>query len=467
MKKLFYILIACFFLTSCDDFDEDININPNRPSDATAMQLIANSQLTLPSLSSSPNGEFLAQYLSETQYVNASLYPVSSSSFYSLYQGPLMNLEYVLTRPELVKEKDGPAANQLAVAKIMKAYYFWHITDRWGDVPYMEALQGTDNLTPKYDTQESIYNAMFTLLQEANSQIVAGSISSDIMYSGDMQKWRKLANTLRMLMALRLSEVNPTKAQEEFNQALTAGIMASNADNFIFKHQANADNQNYWYGQIDPNGLGREWWALSQTLVENMKPYNDPRLPVYGNPTRSNGDYVGLPSGETQNMDTEKYSLLGNAIWKQNAPVYLVTYAEALFAKAEAAKRGWITGGETEAEANYNTAIRQSVAQWVGNAAAADAFLAKPGVAYTSANGLEQIATQRWVHLFMHGYQAWAEWRRTGYPDNLIAPNGVNVPTRQIYVETEKFNNTANYNEAVQRQFGGQDGLYGKLWWDK
>lgn len=467
MKKIYYFALACLMLSSCKDFDDDINVNPNRPSEATAMQLVANSQLSLPDLSSSPTGEFLAQYLSETQYVNASLYPVSSTSFYWMYEGPLMNLEYVLSRPELIKEKEGPAENQLAIARIMRAYYFWHITDRWGDIPYNEALKGTDNLTPVYDTQQEIYASMMNELEEASAQIVAGTVNNDLMYNGDMEKWRKLANTLRMLMALRLSEVQPQLAQEEFADALNDGIMSSNADNFVYKHQANADNQNYWYYQIAPEGLGREWWALSETLVQNMKPYNDPRLSVYGDPARANGEFIGLPFGETEDIDTETYSLLGEQIRKQDAPVYLVTYAQALFAKAEAAKRGWIAGGEAEAEANYNMAIRQSMAQWTGNAAAADAFLEQDGIAYEPGTGLEQIATQRWVHLFMHGYEAWAEWRRTGYPDNLVEPNGAAVPTRQIYTEDEKLNNTENYQQAVQRQFNGTDGLYGTLWWDK
>src|SRR5690606_20607622 len=99
-----------------------------------------------------------------------------------------------------------PTTNQIAVAKILKAFYFWNITDRWGDVPFTESLQGANDFTPKYDSQESIYYALFDMLEEANAMIVPGNIPGDIIYNGDMTKWKKLGNTIHMLMALRLSE---------------------------------------------------------------------------------------------------------------------------------------------------------------------------------------------------------------------------------------------------------------------
>lgn len=457
MKKSFILIASILLIGACNNFDDDINTNPNEPSQASGPQLLASAMLSLPTLSSSPQGEFMAQYLAETQYVQASLYPQSSTSFYTLYQDPLINIETVL--------KTSKANNELIVAKILKAYFIWHITDRWGDIPYSEALKGSANFTPAYDTQESIYNALFQLLDEANGTPVIGTLSNDIVYGGNMTRWKKLANTIRLLMALRLSKVNPDKGKLEFNNALAAGVMTSNADNFVYKHLADENNWSYWYDEIEVDS--REWWALTKGLVDKMKPVNDPRLPVYGDPNRTNGEYVGQLFGDTQDFDTEKYSLLGEAIRKPDSQIHLVTYAQLLFAKAEAAKLLWINGGDSEAEANYKMAIEQSLLQWTGSSAGAAAFLTQPGIAYNPATAIEQIATQRWVHLFMHGYEAWAEWRRTGFPNDLVSPAGAAVPRRQIYVEAERFNNTTHYNEAVQRQFGGQESLYGRIWWDK
>ena len=164
---------------------------------------------------------------------------------------------------------------------------------------------------------------------------VPGYITNDIIYNGDITKWQKLGNSIHMLAALRLSEVNETKASSEFNNALAAGVMTANSGNLVFKHLSNAQNQNYWYGQIEVQN--REWWALTETLVDYMKPLDDPRLPVYGQQT-SGGEYVGLEFGTTVGLpNTTGVSLLGTALFEQSSPVYLVTYPQVLFAMAEAA----------------------------------------------------------------------------------------------------------------------------------
>jgi hypothetical protein len=455
MKKLIlFSLIAVFVCSGCDLVS---NENPNSPSQASPPQLIGNAMLSLPGLSSSPQGEYNAQYLSELIYIDGSLYQEGATSFYGWYQGPLINLK--------TAQDNAVTANQAAVARILKSYFYWNITDRWGDIPYTEALNGTDDFTPVYDTQESIYDNLFAELKSAGDQLeLSGSLRNDIIYGGDMDKWRKLSNTLRLLMALRLSEVDPDKGQQEFQDALNDGILTSNDDNFVFQHLANANNENYWYNQVVRQS--REWWALSEGLVELMKPVDDPRLPVYGDQASSSGEYIGLTFGSNSEnqYSAQSYSLLGADIHEQGAPVYLVTYAEALFAKAEAAERGWIS---EDAETNYNMAVSNSIMQWTENAADGSDFLNQPEVAYDASNGIEQIVTQRYVHLFMHGYEACSLYRRTGFPSIMESPQGREVPLRQIYTSDEQLNNTENYEEAVQRQFGGENTLYGQLWWDK
>ncbi len=455
MKKLTIILSVLFFLSSCELFtiDDDMNLDPNQPNTASAPQLLANAMRYLPGLSSNPDANFYGQYLAETQYAVQSRYPDESWSFYYYYQNPLINTQIVLNNSSV--------DNELAVAKILKAYFFWHVTDRWGDVPYSEALQGEKNLVPAYDRQEDIYNSLFKLLDEADEQINESlSLSNDQVFGGDMTKWKRTANTIHLLMALRLSEVNPEKGRTEFNKALENGIMLSNDDNFTYHPLADQNNENYWYNQIDR--ASREWWALTESFVDLLAPLDDPRLPVYADPARQSGDYIGQPLGyDPAPENAELFSLLGEQQHQQDSPVPLVTYAQALFAKAEAVELGWIT---EDAGDNYNKAVEASILQWTGSDDTVEDYLNQPDVAYDGT--IEQIATQRYIHLFLHGYEAWAEWRRTGFPAFVVPIKGNPVPTRQRYSEDEAANNTDNYQEAVDRQFGGENTMYGKVWWD-
>jgi len=470
--KLSYSLLLGYGLlvTGCTKFDENLNVDPNNPSKASGTQLIANAEFYLSSISSNAYGIHYPQYLSLTLYPDNARYVTTNFSFLSWYTGPLNNLENAIN--STLDANEGPVTNQLAVAKILKVYFMWHMTDRWGDLPFSEALKGDANYVPKYDKQQDIYNEMFNLLDEANSLITvttsAGNIKNDIMYSGDMAKWKKLGNTIHLLMALRLSKVDATKGRDEFNKALTNGIIASNSDNFTYPHLAQTEHQNFWYNSFTV--LGREWYAVSKPLVDRMKPLNDPRLPIFANKSANSSDYVGLAYGLSTPVTPGDYSLLGSAIRQQNSPVYLVTYSQALFALAEAAKLGWITGGDVTAATHYNNAITESIRQWTGSTTNAATYLANPSVVYNPANAIEQIAMERWIHLFMHGYEAWAEWRRTGFPVLVAAPgaNDDKIPRREGYPTNEPQINKASYDAAVAAfPYGGTDGLNTRVWWDK
>ncbi|HEX7846564.1 MAG TPA: SusD/RagB family nutrient-binding outer membrane lipoprotein [Chitinophagaceae bacterium] len=471
MRSIYKLILPVLLVgaVGCKKFDDSYYKDPNNPSNASATQLIANAELYLPSMSSNAFGVHYPQYLSLTLFTDNSRYITTNFAFSSWYTGPLMDVETALNNP--MNASHGPVENQSAVAKILKAYFMWFITDRWGDVPYSEAWKGQGNFTPKYDKQQDIYNALFTLLDEANSQFVLtnGTIKNDIVYNGDVNKWKRLGNTIHLLMALRLSKVDANKGKTEFNKALTNGIMTSNADNLSYPHLAEQVNENFWYNSF--TRLGREWYALSKPLVDYMKPLNDPRLPIFGN-TNQAGQYVGLEYGKDvgNSNDIPLVSLLGSSLRQQTSPVRLVTYAQALFAKAEAAKLGWITGGDVEAKTNYDEAIKQSLLQWTGSSATFATFIGTAGVTYDPVNALSQIGYQRWVHLFLHGYEGWAEWRRTGFPA-LTAPataNGGKIPRREGYPTQEANNNAANYNAAVAAfPYGGTDGLNARVWWDK
>ncbi|HTH30575.1 MAG TPA: SusD/RagB family nutrient-binding outer membrane lipoprotein, partial [Lacibacter sp.] len=226
VNTIYTLLSVVVLLASCKKFDGSMNIDPNNPTKASGTQLIANAQRSLPDMSSSPFGVHYPQHLSNTSFTDNSRYTTINFNFSGWYTGPLMDLETVLTSP--LDANEGPVVNQIAVAKILKAYFIWHITDRWGDVPYSEALKGKLNFTPKYDKQKDIYDSLFKLLDDANAAIVTGNIKNDIMYGGDIGKWKRFGNTIHMLMALRLSKVDPAKGSAEFNKAVTNGVMANN-----------------------------------------------------------------------------------------------------------------------------------------------------------------------------------------------------------------------------------------------
>lgn len=467
VNTIYTLLSIVVLLASCKKFDGSMNIDPNNPTKASGTQLIANAQRSLPDISSSPFGVHYPQHLSNTSFTDNSRYTTINFNFSGWYTGPLMDLETVLTSP--LDANEGPIANQIAVAKILKAYFIWHVTDRWGDVPYSEALKGKLNFTPKYDKQKDIYDSLFKLLDDANAAIVTGNIKNDIMYGGDIGKWKRLGNTIHMLMALRLSKIDPTKGSAEFNKAVTNGVMANNTDNFAYNHLADAANENFWYNQF--TRLGRNWYAVSKPMVDYMLPLSDPRLPIFANKNTA-GNYVGLAYGlpGSTTVVINNFSLLGSSIRLQNSPVFLVTYAQALFARAEAAKLGWIAGGDVTAKTNYDLAIQNSILQWTGSTTTVAAYTAQTGVVYDPVTAIQQIATQRWVHLFLHGYEAWAEWRRVGYPALVAAPgaNGDLIPRREAYPLIEQSNNTKNYNAAVASfPHGGTDGLNTRVWWDK
>jgi hypothetical protein len=472
MKNLKYLLLitVMYTLGGCTKFDDDINENPSRPKTVSNSQLLQYSMRQLAGTVETPFGELYIQHLSEKEYSDAQRYNTITFNFAGWYADPLMNLQQIIDATSF-NVTEGSENNQKAVARILKAYFMWHITDRWGDVPYSEALMGEKELTPKYDTQKDIYYGLMNELREAAAMIDNGlGVQGDLIYAGDMNKWKKLANSVRMLMALRLSKIDPEKGKTEFNEAMTAGVFTSNADNFIYKHLAEAANENYWYNVFVT--LSRKWYAISKPLVDYMQPYGDPRLPTFADKNET-GNYVGMPYGlvSPQTVPAGTISFLGSGLRQQASPNYLVTYAQILFAKAEAAhpSLAWISGGDATAKTNYDMAIEQSVRQWNNdNITGLSAMMANAGIVYNSATAIRQIAYQRWVHLYLNGYEAWAEWRRTGFPTLTPAPDNNNrpIPRREGYPPNEALINTANFNEAVQR-LGGVNDLNTRVWWDK
>jgi hypothetical protein len=487
MKKsiLKYILIGMitFGVSSCDigDFG-DTNVNPNQTTTAITSSLLTNSINSLKGTIDATQGQLYSQYLANSQYTSADNYQTIIFDYGGFYNGPLMDLEQIIRinsneDSKVAASLYGSNENQIAVAQILQSYFFQNITDRWGDITYSQALKIAEGIRqPEFDTQESIYNDILATLTQAQSNIsTTAPVIGDILFGGDMEMWRKFANTLRMKMALRLSEVNPSKGATEFAAAISAGVIAlDNSENVFYANLPEAAFQNAWFARF----LTRRDFAVANTLVDRMQTVAnggvlnvsmDPRLPVYADPTDIGGKYVGMPyglseakSGAISNSDV---SFLGAEMRAQDAPNYIFTSAQVLFSMAEAVQLGWISG---DAEDLYYQGIEASLDQY-GVADGYAGYITNSWVAFDSSKAREQILIQKWIADFLNGYEAWAEWRRTGYPDLQPGVDALNVskeiPVRQGYPLFELNLNSTNYNAVVARQ--GADGLDTPVWWDK
>jgi len=501
MKQTISFIVAFVALVltgGCRKFSDNINVSPNNPTIASNAQLLTYAITQLPVVIEATSGALYTQQWSEKPYTDASRYISVNFDYYTIYSSALENLQTILDS-KTFNIIEGSKANQLAVARILRAWLFWYLTDRWGDIPYTQALQGEKNFTPKYDAQKDIYYDLLKELKEAAAQIDNGNkVTGDILYNGSMDSWRRLANSMRALMALRLSKADPAKGKLEFADAVAAGVFTDNSQSAVYVHLADPVNQNYWYYVV--NVQGRPWYWISKPLVDYMKPLGDPRLKIFADPAPATNDYAGVPYGLDGNaigtISSQNVSFIGVHVRTQNAPCYVITYAQVLLAIAEADKLGWLPGGDADAALKYKAAIEASVRQWnrnsfktynntthkqiepvpysssdTGDTTGLAAYLLQPAVAYDPANALQQIGYQRWVHLYMNGYEAWAEWRRTGYPALTPAPNNNNIPIprRQAYPSSEPNINNTNYKAAITAQPGlnGKDDLTGRVWWDK
>lgn len=481
MKRIYLLLFAAvFFVTACDPGDfADTNIDPTIPVEVPTKVLLTNSLQQLPGTVFGNNtANFYVQHLSEGPYPGASLYNGRNFAWSGFYAGPLFNLQTIINfnnDPEKSALTSAPVNgskdNQIAVARILKAYYFWWLTDRYGDIPYSEALKGKEDFTPKYDAQKDIYYALFTELKAAQAQIKLDEpgVTGDILLKGDMAGWKRFANTVRLYMSLRLIKNDFAKAQTEFNAAIADGIITSNSQNVVYDYlEGNPNNWNPWYQNYSIDN--RNDFAISATLATSMNANSDPRVFVYGESLTSNNIVRGLSygSGAARSI-TGTYSRIGSKLRGSGSDAYVFTYAQTLFALAEGAVKGLVAGGDVQAKASYDAAIAASWEQYgVYDAAKYATFISSANVAYNPAKGLEQIITQKWTHQYLNGYEAWADWRRTGFPVLTPAAAAVDprgIPRRQGYPSNENALNGVNYKDAVAKQ--GTDDNYTRMWWDK
>lgn len=476
-------------LNGCEDQFEEINRNPNNPEEVNPellmVTIIRSTVNQMVNEGFSP-GNIVVQYAAEIRDPGTDRYNWGSFSTWSNGFSTLRDVNNLLR----IAEERG-LQNYQGIAKVMRALIFSRMTDCYGDLPYSQALQGKEEnpiYSPAYDTQESIYQALIEELDQANTLLATenGALRNDILFGGNIVKWKKLANSLRLRLLLRQSNrVNPATAM----QAILADptrfpIIASNADNAVLTY-VESPNLYPLTGQRSGFYLDRR---LSKKFAEVLNGINDPRRQVFAQPTVESQDavktgtgslvYAGVLNGETDaNLGSgidKKVSTLGTLFYNGlQVPVkaqgLVMTAAEVKFILAEAAQKGWISG---DAASFYIDGIKASIDYYRTvsgvNITASDEYLQQTGVAYDSATGLELIGTHKWIALFMNDMQAWHEWRRTGIPvltPSLVNNNNNLIPVRFRYPSDQQATNRNNYTEAVNRQ--GPDDLNTLVWWDK
>jgi len=455
----------------CSDGLTELNENPNQPVSVGAEFLVPSAivagaeRLQGSSLNMDMVGLWVQHY-AEHRYAIEDRYEFQdvtiNGHWSTLYENPLRDLYEVKQKG---REAEWP--NVEAVGMILTAWIMQVVTDLWGDTGYSKALLGRDSppdMTVEYDTQEQIYDALMSELASA-----AGMVSSsgakiqggDLLYGGNMDKWRLFANSLRLRMAVRLSDVDPGLAASEAASAISGGVFSSNSDNATLHFIANGVDVHPIYGYE----RNRDDHSISATMVDTLKALNDPRLPVYARPNQL-GQYKGTQNGDMSDPPLNEVSRIGTWFSSADTPAILLSYAEVLLLRAEAAERGWVSGNAGQL---YNEAITAAMSLLGVASGDINTYLAQPRVQYQGGQaGLDQIHLQKWIALFGNGPEAYAEWRRTGIPHLVAGPDAINdgqIPVRLPYPDQEKSLNREAVEAAIARQNGAT--INTPVWWDK
>jgi hypothetical protein len=280
-------------LGACNEDLTEINLNPNAPTDVGPEFLLPQSIRS--GVEATFGGGQMLSHTAIWPYQGVELqYPDEEEGIVrasrmqgywnGYYAGPLTDIQTVINKG--VESGNGTVEG---VGRIWKSWLFHLVTDFWGDVPYSEALQGAENTTPAYDAQQAIYQGLIQDLTDGANMVGSGTTSfgaGDILYGDDMQAWRRFANSLRMRLAMRMSEVDPAGAQAAFSAAYAAGGFTSNADNAELNWPGNP-----YENPLFENWQGRDDHGISAFMVDMLKSLNDPRLELYAEPATEDGEY--------------------------------------------------------------------------------------------------------------------------------------------------------------------------------
>ena len=512
MKKIYRYTLMILLVAvgiSCTKGLEDLNKNKVSPTTLDAVLLLNNAiintsfptktqiyEMAIVQQMVSPNGGVLAggNFNQDSRDV------VGAPTWAVYYQNVIKYTHDAIAKTKSVASR----SNLYNMARIWQAYTFMILTDTYGAIPYTEGGAGfTDQIFfPKYDQQQDIYPKLIQELTDASNALSAsGTIeSSEVLYAGNIAQWKKLGYSLLLRAGMRLSKVDATKAQAAVQAAFNGGVITANADNAYMRHDANYQNP---AGNM-LNGTEAANFYLVKAFVDTLKNNADPRLSAIAiryvgatsGPTQTTSNQnssaavqIGMPMGYDNGTIPARATADGLAsfydysqadrrrVVKTTAPMFFVTAAQTNLLLAEARHRGWITSGS--ASAYFSAGIAAHMDQMATydassaiSGAARDAYVAANPL--VSGRELEQINTQYWIASFLNGPEAFANFRRSGYPaltpnpygqpSNPDVPNGTFI--RRIgYPTSELSVNTANVNAAIAAM--GADKLSTRLWWDK
>ncbi|MXV49887.1 SusD/RagB family nutrient-binding outer membrane lipoprotein [Pedobacter sp. HMF7647] len=482
LKKVALVSLP-LFMASCEKDFLDINTNPNLPTSSTPELVLPSALANTGSVTNNDlnilgnllsghwaqSPDYLFYNAQETYQFTPSTY---NATWVSLYSGGLEDYQYV----DAEATKSGKK-NLSAIAKIMQAYNYQLLVDAWGDVPFSESLQGTGNLAPKYEAATTVYDGILKLIDAGLASIDVSATAdkpgtNDIVFAGNMDKWKRFANTLKLRVLLRQS-LTASRASQ-----VTAGFATLTGATFLGAGENAGTNPGYanqtgkfspLYGAIGFTVTGAETSNFTATRgnkysVDFVNATADPRVSLLFRPAKNSGNYVGVYPGTTATPTTKNadYSAVGPGILPASAnngfakPAYLITATESYFLQAEAYLKGFLPGGVAAAQTAYQTGIEESFKLLGSTSAAAQAFYstsANPLVNWTAATAanrqFEAVITQKWLALNgVDGFEAWSEFRRTGYPVNTPMPlnniSGGKHPLRIPYVQDEIGANSAN-----------------------
>ncbi|MBK9525325.1 MAG: SusD/RagB family nutrient-binding outer membrane lipoprotein [Bacteroidetes bacterium] len=450
------LFFAALSLGSCKKDFLDVNDNPNLPEEVPVNIILPAAQASLAYDFGGDIARFnaiMAQNVTGVgrQFIGYNSYVFTEEDFNNLwnnmYAGNMSDLYKIM---EKAKATPGAYDGYDGVAKIIMAYSLGTMTDLFGDVPYTEAFKGNASLTPKYQTQQEIYE---TILPELLNSAIADFANTgddfvlpggdDKIYGGDLAKWTSLANGLKARFAIHLTKINPGAAQAALD-AINAGGLASMDDDAQFGF--GGTYQNPWYQYIDQRAdisysSIDYYYGVGCFLSDTMEASGDPR---YGAVIDTGGTYYapGFPSALYMGDD---------------APVYFFTYFEQKFIEAEAKL---LTGDDAGAEISLHEAVTANMEK-LGVDSADNATYQTANVVWTGTtqDKLNLIMFQKYVANYLQP-ESWTDWRRTGQPN--LQPNAGStspIPRRYIYPTNERLYNPNASNASTTM-------LTPRLWWD-